>query len=267
MPDQHPDFDNPWRKLRQFTNARIALNRAGSSQTTEDHLQFQLAHAMARDAVTIPLDFASLTRQLANFNQPLLTLSSQAEDRRLYLQRPDLGRRLDKNSQAQLQTFCGQPYDAAIVVADGLSSKAVSAHAAALLDGLLPVLLSKTYRLAPLCLVKHGRVAIGDDIAKAFAARFCIVLIGERPGLSSPDSLGIYFTYQAQPGITSDAGRNCISNIHGNGLSYAQAVNKLSFLLEESDRLKLSGVDLKDNTRDETSLDHTTRQNPVFLLE
>lgn len=266
MPAQYPDAENPWRKLKQFTNARIALNRAGISQTTGDHLQFQLAHAMARDSVTIPLDFTELARQLDTLKHPVITLGSQAENHRLYLQRPDLGRLLNANSQAHLQAFTGQSFDVAIVIADGLSSKAVSSHAPPLLTSLLPELFNQSYRIAPLCLVKHGRVAVGDAVAKAFSARLCIVLIGERPGLSSPDSLGIYFTYQAVPGITTDAGRNCISNIHGNGLSTVQAVKKLGFLIEEAERLKLSGVDLKDTMHDDNS---PGMQNPngVFLLE
>lgn len=266
MSPQYPDRENPWRKLKHYTNARVALSRAGVSQTTHDHLQFQLAHAMARDSVTIPLDFAELTKQLETLKHPVITLSSQAETHRLYLQRPDLGRLLNETSQAHLQAFAGQTFDVAIVIAGGLSSKAVSAHAPALLTRLLPELIKQSYRIAPLSLVKHGRVAVGDTVAKAFSARLCIVLIGERPGLSSPDSLGIYFTYQAEPGITTDAGRNCISNIHGNGLSTVQAVKKLGFLIEESERLKLSGVDLKDTMPDNNELG-LKNQNPLFLLE
>ena len=128
---------------------------------------------------------------------------------------------------------------------------------------LLPALQAKAYHIPPLCLVKQGRVAIGDAIAEHFKARLCILLIGERPGLSSPDSMGIYFTYQAQSGVSTDADRNCISNIHNNGLSYEQALKKLLFLIDGAEQLQLSGVSLKDETT-ETGLNHQLEAN--FLL-
>ena len=166
----------------------------------------------------------------------------------MYLQRPDLGRLLSLNSLAELQAQPPLAVDAVIIIADGLSSKAIEHHAVPFIELLLPALQAKAYQMPPLCLVKHGRVAIGDAIAEHFKARLCILLIGERPGLSSPDSMGIYFTYQAQSGVSTDADRNCISNIHNNGLSYEQALKKLLFLIDGAEQLQLSGVSLKDET-------------------
>ena len=168
----------------------------------------------------------------------------------MYLQRPDLGRLLSASAHDCLKGTAPIPADAVVVVADGLSSKAIENHAEPFLSLLLPHLEANGYRLPPVCLVKHGRVAIGDAIAEFYKARLCIILIGERPGLSSPDSMGIYYTYQAKSGISTDADRNCISNIHGNGLGYGQALKKLLFLINASEKLGLSGVNLKDETTD-----------------
>jgi ethanolamine ammonia-lyase small subunit len=241
---------NPWQDLKQFTPARIALGRAGMSLPTQAHLEFQLAHALARDAVHIPLDFTALAQNLQPLGFSTLTLQTQAENQRMYLQRPDLGRLLSLSATETLKKHAIKATDVAIVVADGLSSKAIAQHAVSFLDLLLMELKKQNYRLSPLCLVKHGRVAIGDAVAEQFAARLCIVLIGERPGLSSPDSMGIYFTFQAKSGISTDAERNCISNIHFNGLSYEQALKKLLFLIAQAEKLQLSGVNLKDETTD-----------------
>ncbi|WP_239649782.1 ethanolamine ammonia-lyase subunit EutC [Methylocucumis oryzae] len=228
---------NPWQALKRFTPARIALGRAGMSQSTETHLNFQLAHALARDAVNLPLDFSALANDLNALNVSTQMLSSQASQHAHYLQRPDLGRKLSQASQDELAKQTSADYDAIIVVADGLSSTAIQTHAAPFIALLMPALAAKGYQYPDVCLVKHGRVAIGDAIAAHYSARFCIMLIGERPGLSSPDSMGIYFTYQAKPGVTTDAERNCISNIHGNGLSYSQALIKLIYLLEHAELL------------------------------
>ena len=256
---------DPWRSLSQFTSARIALGRAGMSLPTRACLEFQLAHALARDAVHIPLDFAGLEQCLKVRGYQTQTLQTQAENRSLYLQRPDLGRLLSASALDCLQHSAQIQADAVVVVADGLSSKAIAHHAEPFLSLLLPELQANSYRLPPVCLVKHGRVAIGDAIAKHYAARLCIVLIGERPGLSSPDSMGIYYTYQARSGISTDADRNCISNIHNNGLSYEQALKKLLFLINESEKLQLSGVNLKDETT-ETGLEDR-QQQANFLLD
>lgn len=243
---------NPWDSLKQFTPARIALGRAGISLTTRASLDFQLAHALARDAVNIPVDFAELEQRLNFMGYQTLTLKTRAENQQMYLQRPDLGRLLSASAMACLQQTAPISSDAVVVVADGLSSKAIEHHAEPFLSLLLPELQQRGYRLPPVCLVKHGRVAIADAVAEHYAARLCMILIGERPGLSSPDSMGIYFTYQARPGISTDADRNCISNIHKNGLSYEQALKKLLFLLTEAEKLQLSGVSLKDETTDTT---------------
>ena len=251
---------DPWRSLSQFTTARIALGRAGMSLPTRAGLEFQLAHAQARDAVHIPLDFADLAQRLNARGYPTQTLQTQAENRSLYLQRPDLGRLL---SVSALECLQPGPADAVIVVADGLSSKAITHHAVPFLDLLLPQLQANGYSVPPVCLVKQGRVAVADVIAEHYKARLCIILIGERPGLSSPDSMGIYYTYQAKSGVSTDADRNCISNIHSNGLSYEQALKKLLFLIEASERLGLSGVNLKDETT-EAGIEASQQGN--FLL-
>ncbi|MGZ8200997.1 MAG: ethanolamine ammonia-lyase subunit EutC [Methylosarcina sp.] len=256
---------NPWNSLKQFTPARIALGRAGMSLPTGASLEFQLAHALARDAVHIPLDFAGLEQRLRACGVSTATLKTRAETRQRYLQRPDLGRLLSESATARLQQTSPIPADAVVVVADGLSSKAIEHHAVPFLSLLLPELHEKGYSLPPVCLVKLGRVAIGDAVAEHYAARLCIILIGERPGLSSPDSMGIYFTYRARSGVSTDADRNCISNIHQNGLSYEQALKKLLFLINESEKLQLSGVRLKDETTDAVANDLGKQAN--FLLD
>lgn len=256
-------ISNAWDSLKQFTPARIALGRAGISLPTRASLDFQLAHALARDAVNIPIDFSELDLSLSLLGFESLTLNTQAENQQHYLQRPDLGRMLSDATLACLQQTAPISTEAVIVVADGLSSKAIQHHALPFLALLLPQL--HAYHLAPVCLVKHGRVAIGDAIAEHYAARLCIVLIGERPGLSSPDSMGIYFTYQARAKLSTDAERNCISNIHNNGLSYEQALKKLMFLITEAEKLQLSGVNLKDETTDTLTDDSPKYVN--FLVD
>lgn len=256
---------DPWHDLKQFTPARIALGRAGTSLPTNAYLDFQLAHALARDAVNIPLDFAGLEQRLNLQGHQTLVLQTRAENQSMYLQRPDLGRLLSPSSIDCLRATLIPAADAVIVVADGLSSMSIEHHAEPFLSLLLPALQHNGYVLPPLCLVKHGRVAIGDAIAEYFSAQLCIVLIGERPGLSSPDSMGIYFTYQAKSGISTDADRNCISNIHKSGLSYKQALKKLLFLINEAERLQFSGVNLKDETTD-LALNNQQKQ-ANFLLD
>ncbi len=256
-------ISNSWDNLKQFTPARIALGRAGISLPTAASLDFQLAHALARDAVNIPIDFSELEQSLSLMGFASLSLNTKANTQQVYLQRPDLGRELSEADLDYLQHNTAKASDAVIVVADGLSSKAIQHHALPFLNLLLPQL--HAYDLAPVCLVKHGRVAIGDTIAEHYAARLCIVLIGERPGLSSPDSMGLYFTYQAKAKLSTDADRNCISNIHSNGLSYEQALTKLMFLISEAEKLKLSGVSLKDETSDTSTDDQLKWEN--FLVD
>jgi len=249
---------NPWSPLRQFTDARIALGRAGVSVPTQAHLAFQLAHANARDAVHLPLDAGALAAQLdASLPEaavPCLQLQSAAETRAHYLQRPDWGRRLSSGARSQLETLAPhgvaarRPYDLALVVADGLSALAIQQNAVPFINTLLPLLAENQWTLAPLCVVTQGRVAIGDEIGAALGARAVVVLIGERPGLSSPDSMGLYLTWMPQVGLT-DAARNCISNVRPAGIHYPEAAAKLLYLLNEARRRELSGVALKDETQ------------------
>jgi ethanolamine ammonia-lyase small subunit len=251
--------ENPWRRLSAWTDARIGLGRAGISLPTRELLAFQLAHAQARDAVHLPLDTDRLMAELAALESPLLRhgpvqLESQAGDRTTYLQRPDLGRRLSQQSCERLDELGhtgDTPVDLALVVADGLSSCGVQQNAVAFLEALLTDLDSDSQRweLAPIVVVSQGRVAIGDDIGHRFNARCVVVLIGERPGLSSPDSLGLYLTWGPRPGLT-DAGRNCISNIRPAGLTASAASQRLMYLLRESRRQQVSGVPLKDRSED-----------------
>lgn len=230
-------------QLRALTPARVGLGRTGVSLETSDLLDFQRCHAQARDAVHAHLETAALAAELGKLTGgSVLRLHSAAADRVTYLQRPDLGRRLDEPSRALLTGQHANHVDLALVIADGLSALAVERHALPLLAELLPQ--TQGLRLAPLCVVEQGRVAIGDEIGAALGAEIAVVLIGERPGLSSPDSLGAYVTWKPAPG-RSDAERNCISNIRPEGLSYAQAAAQLRFILTEARRLRLSGVALK----------------------
>ncbi|WP_111494688.1 ethanolamine ammonia-lyase subunit EutC [Marinobacter bohaiensis] len=254
-----PVIDNPWRALRQYTDARIGLGRAGISLPTSEMLEFQLAHARARDAVHFPLDVDRLLEELAALDSPLLSgvaplrLHSQADDRATYLQRPDLGRELSSASSEKLAEpdLATDGYDLALVVVDGLSSSAVQANAVPFLSAFLQDLAQERddWRLAPLTVVEQGRVAIGDAVGAALKARVVAVLIGERPGLSSPDSLGLYLTWNPRPGL-NDADRNCVSNVRPAGLPVEQASQRLLYLLREAFRLKLSGVGLKDRTEE-----------------
>jgi ethanolamine ammonia-lyase small subunit len=230
-------------RLRAMTPARVALGQTGVSQRTTDLLDFQRAHAQARDAVSARLEAASLAAELAAITGgQVLCLHSAAKDRATYLKRPDLGRRLDEASRAGL--LAGE-CDLSLIIADGLSAIAVEHHVSPLLRQLLPQL--EGWHLAPLVVVEQGRVAIGDEIGSALGALLSVVLIGERPGLSSPDSLGAYITWKPGPG-RSDAERNCISNIRAGGLTYMQAAAQLSFYLTEARRRQLSGIALKENT-------------------
>lgn len=235
-------IQNTYAKLKTLTNARIGLNHSGISITTNHLLDFQLAHAMAQDAVYLELD----TSTLDSLNMPTLLLHSQASNREVYLQRPDLGRRLDNESIQTIKNIKKDvSYDLAIVVADGLSSLAVHENACKFIQHLQKELADVS--LATLCLVEQGRVAIGDEIGELLHAKAVIVLIGERPGLSSPDSLGLYFTWNPSVGLT-DESRNCISNIRSQGLSYNEAVKKTMYLLKEAKSIGVSGVNLKDRT-------------------
>jgi len=255
MSDQkRPDLELPRTKpglaarLRALTPARVGLASTGVSLETRDWLDFSRCLAMARDAVHTRLEAAALAAEIADLSsRDALRLHSAAADRVTYLQRPDMGRKLDESSRELLvQAARIGDYDLSLVIADGLSALAVERHAPALLRELLPHIAG--WKLAPLCVVEQGRVAIGDEIGEALRARVAVVLIGERPGLSSPDSLGAYVTWQPRRGRT-DAERNCISNIRPEGLRYAQAAEQLAFTLSEARRLKLTGVALKIDAR------------------
>ncbi len=246
-----------WKQLRRFTPARIGLGRVGASLPTQPLLAFDLAHAQARDAVHAPFDAQSLARELrsSGFAEPVI-VSSRARDRMEYLLRPDLGRTLDEASRSRLRDLAesAQPCDLAIVVADGLSAMAPARHAVPLLREFLALQAAQPSirdlsKNVTVIVAKQARVALGDEIGEVLGAPVVIVLIGERPGLSSPDSLGLYLTWAPRIGRT-DAERNCISNIRPEGLPYADAARRLLYLLAEAHRLRLSGVALKDLSED-----------------
>jgi ethanolamine ammonia-lyase small subunit len=239
-------YADPWAALRRYTDARIALGRVGGSQPTQAVLDFRLAHARARDAVHRPLDVAALGERLAGLDLPLARVASRAPDRPTYLQRPDLGRRLAGEAQERLIDMPATGCDVAFVLADGLSALAVERHAAPLLEAVLPRLRAQNWRIGPLVIAEQARVALGDEVGHALAAELVVMLIGERPGLSSPDSLGVYLTYRPRPG-RMDSERNCISNIRPEGLTYPAAAHKLLYLLTEARRRGLTGVGLKDD--------------------
>jgi len=235
---------DPWASLKAFTTARIALGRTGTAIPLQEVLAFKMAHAHARDAVYSRLETSALQEQLQSFHLPVALLHSSAADRYEYLQRPDKGRRLDADSAALLTPATSQ--DVVFILADGLSATAVNVHACPLLQHVLPMLKATGISVGPLCLVRQGRVAIGDEIGALLKAKVTVVLIGERPGLSAADSMGAYITYGPQVGNTDEV-RNCISNIREEGLQYPAAAGKIFYLLQEALRLKLSGVALKDN--------------------
>jgi len=262
------DPHNPWLELRRLTPARIALGRTGTSIPTHAQLDFQYAHAQARDAVHLPFDHAALSSQLAERGRESLLLHSAATDRNMYLQRPDLGRKLSDASAQTLRDYAAAHpggVDLVIVVADGLSALAVHRHT-------LPFLarfeeqMADDWTIAPVILVEQGRVAIADEIGELLGAKMTVILIGERPGLSSPDSLGLYFTYNPKVGLT-DAWRNCISNVRLEGLSYGMAAHRLLYLMREACRRQLSGVNLKDEAQVQTlESDAGTDMKGNFLL-
>jgi ethanolamine ammonia-lyase small subunit len=222
----------------------VALGRAGSALPTAELLRFELAHAQARDAVEQPLDAMSLRAELAAAGLPVLHVTSRAADRRTYLQRPDLGRRLDEASTRELAAVGGNT-DVALVVADGLSALAVLRYGAATVSALLPLL--EGLRIAPLVLATQARVALGDEVGALLGARLVLILLGERPGLSAPDSLGAYLTYAPRVGCL-DAERNCVSNIRPQGLPPEKAARKLAWLIRAALGRELTGVRLNDES-------------------
>ena len=237
-----------WQQLRQYSRARIALGHAGTSLPTRPHLEFQFAHARARDAVHHRLDAQNLHMAIAQRGHEVMLLHSAAKDRHIYLQRPDLGRRLDDASRQVLDARAAARQgecELAFMIADGLSAIAIQENALPFLDAMLPRLAGEGWLDAPIVVVEQGRVAVGDEVGQVLRARLVVILIGERPGLTAPDSMGIYLTYQPAIG-TTDASRNCISNVRRDGLSYELAAHKLFYLISEARRRKLTGVALKD---------------------
>ena len=242
---------DPWFGLRRFTDARIGLGRSGSAMPTREVLGFTLSHAEARDAVLTPIDWTEIEADLSKHGIDSHRISSAVQGRAEYLRRPDLGRRLsDASRRALLDMAAAAPSerpDLLIVAGDGLSSRAIAANFSAMLAALLPHLRTQGMKLAPILLANEARVALGDDAGEALGARCVLMLIGERPGLSSPDSLGAYLTWSPKVGM-KDADRNCISNIRVRGLGYEEAAFKAAWLLREAFRRQLTGVNLKDDS-------------------
>lgn len=237
----------PWDDWRRATPARIALGRAGAGMPTDETLRFGWAHAMARDAIHAALDAPALAATLQAQGWQVAHARSRAPDRATYLRRPDLGRQLDADDAQRLRDAPGGgPVDVCIVIGDGLSSLAIERQAAPLLAALQPLLPSE-WRLAPVVIATQARVALADEIAELFGARLSVMLIGERPGLSSPDSLGVYLTHEPRVGRT-DAERNCLSNVRAEGLRHAEAARKLWWLVQAARALQLTGVGLKDRS-------------------
>jgi len=247
-------MNDSWVALRRFTQARIALGRAGHAVPTAEMMAFQLAHAVARDAVHTPWDVDACAEQIRAAGENVLILNSHASSREEYLRRPDLGRMLSALSRSLLLKHSVAETDVVLIVTNGLSSTAVVRHIIPLLQAILSSYREYGLRLSPICLVENGRVALSDDIGSALSARLAVIIVGERPGLSAADSLGIYLTYSPQQG-NSDAHRNCISNIRPpEGLGYPEAAAKLLFLTTEALRRGLSGVTLKDEANGNLSV-------------
>lgn len=239
----------PTLDLRSLTPARVALGRSGASVPTKPLLDFTLDHARARDAVHAAFDAARLAADLRALGLVVTEARSRATDRRDYLRRPDLGRQLDAGSAELLAQSATEPCQLAIVIGDGLSAAAVHAHAAALVACLRPLLAEGDVAIGRVVVASGARVALGDEIGAILGARMVVTLIGERPGLSAPDSLGAYLTFAPKPG-RSDAERNCVSNIHKAGLSYDEAAFKIAWLVREGLSREVTGVALKDESAD-----------------
>jgi ethanolamine ammonia-lyase small subunit len=237
---------NNWDFLSEFTQARIAIGRVGTSLPTHFLLQFRLEHAKARDAVYSSIDKNKIIQELQT-DLPIMGLCTQATHRLEYLKYPHQGRRLDLYSLRLLENYTlpNAHSDVVFVIADGLSASAVNVHASKILNQAIPYLSVKNWKIAPICIVEQGRVACADEIGEMLRSKIAVILIGERPGLSASDSLGIYITYEPKVG-TTDEKRNCISNIRPEGLPYEQATQKFIYLLETIHTRQLSGVHLKD---------------------
>ncbi len=238
---------DPWEHLRRHTAARIALGRAGASLPTGEWLRFGVAHALARDAVHAPFDTGALAARLVSHAFDALPVQSAAPDRATFLRRPDLGRRLSPPDAARLAALTAAACDLAVVVGDGLSAVAAERHALPLLLELRPRLEAAGLAVGPVAVARQCRVALGDEVGAALRARAVLVLLGERPGLSSPDSLGAYLSWAPAPGL-ADSQRNCVSNIRPEGLVVAEAARRIAWLLVEARRLGATGIVLKDRS-------------------
>jgi ethanolamine ammonia-lyase small subunit len=242
---------DPWANLKQFTDARIGLGRSGAAMPTREVLNFALSHAMARDAVTTPLDWGPIEQGLQGLGLKTIRIKSATHDRSEYLRRPDLGRQLSPEARETLagaiEANAGKP-DLVVLVGDGLSSLGVAANVVPMMRAFLQHARQAGWKLGPVLLADDARVALGDEAGEILGAKAVLVLIGERPGLSSPDSLGAYLTLAPRVGL-KDADRNCISNIRPRGLSYDEAAFKAAWLLREAFRRGISGVNLKDESQ------------------
>jgi ethanolamine ammonia-lyase small subunit len=247
-----PAPSRPLRDLRDLTPARVGLGRAGASMPTRALLEFTLDHARARDAVHAAFDVAGLIAGLDDLGLAAFNVRSRARDRKEYLARPDFGRMLDPASQQLLAGRDGGPCRLAIVVGDGLSPSAVNAHALELIRGLMARLAGDGIEIDHAVVASAARVALGDEIGDILGARMIVMLIGERPGLSAPASLGAYLTFAPKPGLT-DEKRNCVSNIHASGLGYDEAAFKIAWLVRHGLAREITGVALKDESGGATS--------------
>jgi ethanolamine ammonia-lyase small subunit len=250
-----------WQRLRNATPARIALGRAGGSLPTHEWLDFKSAHASARQAVHQAFDAEQLSHELGALGVETIIVDSAAVDRPTYLQRPDLGRRLAADSEQRLQSraLAESAPDLAIIVSDGLSALAVHRQVPSLLATLLPKLKLDNWSLAPIVIARFGRVALEDRIGQILGAQLAMMLIGERPGLGSPDSLGAYLVYAPRVGNT-DANRNCVSNIRPEGLPFEAAAATIHHLLTEARRRRVSGIQLKDERAISSVQDRITNE-------
>lgn len=240
---------DPWEELKQFTDARIALGRSGCSILTDEYLRFSLAHARACDTIKMPFDRQMVRKRLEDMGLDVEFAESAAASRDIFIRRPDFGRRLSETSRERLKKLKYPGADVLIVIGDGLSSKAVHKQAVPLIQEFLPYMKELGLSVGPVVLAKQSRVALGDDIAEVMHCGLVVMLIGERPGLSSPDSLGIYMTYKPFAGRL-ESERNCISNVRPEGLSYERAAFKLAWLVEMAYDLQVSGTKLKDKSDD-----------------
>ncbi|MDO5536056.1 MAG: ethanolamine ammonia-lyase subunit EutC [Desulfovibrionaceae bacterium] len=257
-PDKKPQsgsrmvVDDPWRELRRFTDARIGLGRCGTSLPVSEWLDFRLSHARARDAVLAAFDAEGTAAKLREGGLETVILDSAAHDMQTFLVRPDLGRKLSSESHDRLAAWAqehvpaGREPDITLVISNGLSARAAHENAAAFALEFSRRAADAGFRMGPVIIVRNGRVAVADEAASLVRSKITAILIGERPGLSSPNSMGVYLTYGPHPGCTDEA-RNCISNVRAGGLSIEEGVRKLCYLVQEAVRLKLSGVGLKDD--------------------